>query len=160
MIVSPSDGIWYSTRFPQDFAQVGVLKTYSLSHNKTLPDGWSSDCMSNQLKFMDRFSLFDSTSLFGPTCAIQPSDPGARCDSTILLYSLSSILDSRHTTPPSQTQTQPEQGSPLTPITSVPTAVPVGNTGAGVKNAALTSAILSRWRYASLGLSIVGWLSL
>ena len=89
MIVPPSDEIRYSTPSLQDFAQVGVLKTYSLAHNNTLPDGWSSDCMSNQLKFMDRFSLFNSASLFGPTCAIQPSDPGARYVTThVVVFAL------------------------------------------------------------------------
>lgn len=72
----------------QDFAQVSVLKIYSLLANGTLPPGWSADCMSHQLEYMSSLPLYNPTTLFGATCAIEGGDPGARYVSALLFYSL------------------------------------------------------------------------
>ncbi|KAJ7112810.1 hypothetical protein C8R43DRAFT_133233 [Mycena crocata] len=61
----------------EDFAQVGVLKIYSLLYG-TLPPGFSADCMANQLGFMNTFALFDPGPLFGNNCDIIDGGPPPR----------------------------------------------------------------------------------
>ncbi|KAF9016374.1 hypothetical protein BDZ89DRAFT_1166288 [Hymenopellis radicata] len=55
------------TNAVEDFAQVGVMKFYTLAHYGALPLGWETECMQNQLKYMDSLPLFNKTTLFG-TC--------------------------------------------------------------------------------------------
>ncbi|KAJ7471084.1 hypothetical protein FB451DRAFT_1399830 [Mycena latifolia] len=62
----------------EDFAQMTVIKTYMLLHSGNLPPGFQSACMQNQLRFLSTLSLFNATSLFGNTCAIDDEMPGAR----------------------------------------------------------------------------------
>ncbi|KAJ7680051.1 hypothetical protein B0H17DRAFT_943512 [Mycena rosella] len=62
----------------EDFAQVGVLKTYILLHGGTLPPGFVVDCMANQLAFVDSLALYDPGPLFGNTCHIIDNGPVAR----------------------------------------------------------------------------------
>lgn len=54
----------------EDFAQVTVLKVYELAHDGNLPDGFSADCMQNQLEFMDQLPIYDADTLLGGTCDI------------------------------------------------------------------------------------------
>ncbi|KAJ7189434.1 hypothetical protein GGX14DRAFT_580730 [Mycena pura] len=62
----------------KDFAQVGVLYTYTLLHGGTLPPGFVVACMAHQLAFMAALPLFDPMQLFGNDCAITNSGPAAR----------------------------------------------------------------------------------
>ncbi|KAJ7107061.1 hypothetical protein C8R44DRAFT_637974 [Mycena epipterygia] len=62
----------------EDFAQMGVLKIYSLLHNGTLPPGFQSSCMQNQLNFMHTLPLYNATTLFGNTCDIEDGSLGVR----------------------------------------------------------------------------------
>ncbi|KAF5320659.1 hypothetical protein D9758_018217 [Tetrapyrgos nigripes] len=57
-----------ATNAVEDFAQMGVIKMYTLANNGALPEGMQAECMSNQLKFMDGVPLFNTTTLFGNTC--------------------------------------------------------------------------------------------
>jgi len=52
----------------EDFAQIGVLKIYALTHNGTLPAGFDATCMQNQLAFVDSLPQFDAKVMFGNTC--------------------------------------------------------------------------------------------
>ncbi|KAF8071490.1 hypothetical protein FPV67DRAFT_1481396 [Lyophyllum atratum] len=99
----------------EDFAQVTVMKVYSLIHGNSLPDGWSLDCMSNQMDYMSGLSQFNKAELFGNTCAIAGSDPF-----------------SRHSAPPPVTPTRvlpdfPAQVQPNSPLKSILTAPVVAN---------------------------------
>ncbi|KAK0472017.1 hypothetical protein IW261DRAFT_1343946 [Armillaria novae-zelandiae] len=67
------------TNAVEDFAQVGVMKFYSLAHYGELPSGWEPGCMRNQLAYMDALPLFNRTTLFGNTCSIPGGFSGARC---------------------------------------------------------------------------------
>lgn len=49
-----------------------------MTHNDGLPEGFTSDCMSHQLEYMNGLAVFNKDTLFGNTCAIEGSDPGAR----------------------------------------------------------------------------------
>ncbi|KAJ7503242.1 hypothetical protein B0H11DRAFT_1797858 [Mycena galericulata] len=61
----------------EDFAQVSVIKVYSLLYGN-LPPGFSADCMSNQLAFISSFELYDPGTLFGNNCDIVDNGPPAR----------------------------------------------------------------------------------
>ncbi|KAJ6543573.1 hypothetical protein DFH09DRAFT_1367915 [Mycena vulgaris] len=61
----------------EDFAQVGVLKTYMLLHG-SLPPKFTAECMANQLAFMDALELYDPGTLFGNNCDIIDNGPSAR----------------------------------------------------------------------------------
>jgi len=52
----------------EDFAQVTVLKMFALTHGGNYPPGYSTDCMKNQLAFVDSHAMFDPKTLFGDTC--------------------------------------------------------------------------------------------
>ncbi|KAJ7680034.1 hypothetical protein B0H17DRAFT_1206183 [Mycena rosella] len=62
-------------KFPEDFAQMSVIKVYLLLHNNHLPPmpGFRADCMSHQLDFMGTLPLYNATSLFGNTCSLPAS---------------------------------------------------------------------------------------
>ncbi|KAF7335404.1 hypothetical protein MVEN_02193100 [Mycena venus] len=62
----------------EDFAQMSVMKIYKLLHDGHLPPGFEENCMFNQLAFMDTLLLYNATSLFGNTCAINDSSLGVR----------------------------------------------------------------------------------
>ncbi|KAJ6578141.1 hypothetical protein B0H19DRAFT_985677 [Mycena capillaripes] len=62
----------------EDFAQVGLITFYMLLYGGSLPPGFISDCMSNQLAFMLTFELFDPGPLFGNNCDIIDTGPPAR----------------------------------------------------------------------------------
>ncbi|KAF9456449.1 hypothetical protein BDZ94DRAFT_1204448 [Collybia nuda] len=67
-----------ATSAGENFAQQIVMKVYSMTHNNTLPAGFAPDCMSHQLEYMNGLFLFNQNTLFGNTCAIEGSEPGAR----------------------------------------------------------------------------------
>ncbi|TFK34532.1 hypothetical protein BDQ12DRAFT_636225 [Crucibulum laeve] len=61
----------------EEFAQMTVLQVYLLTHENTMPPGYSADCMSHQLAFMASLPLFNATTLFANTCEVGEND-GAR----------------------------------------------------------------------------------
>ncbi|KAG6834429.1 hypothetical protein H0H93_009669, partial [Arthromyces matolae] len=94
------------TSVGEDFAQMTVMKIFSMVYGNSLPTGWTMDCMSHQMQYMSSLPLFNQDTLFGNTCAIVPSDP----------YS-------RHSTPPAEvaSRVQPNyapqpQSSTLLPV--------------------------------------------
>ncbi|KAF8177135.1 hypothetical protein K438DRAFT_1606785 [Mycena galopus ATCC 62051] len=72
----------------EDFAQMSVMKVYMLLHSAHLPPGFNTSCMSNQLDFMETLALYNATSLFGNTCAINDGSLGARYDFIMSLRSV------------------------------------------------------------------------
>ncbi|KAK7449204.1 hypothetical protein VKT23_013350 [Stygiomarasmius scandens] len=66
-----------TTNAVEDFAQVGVVKMYSLANQGVTPPGMLPECMYSQLHFMDQLSLFNVSTLFGNTCHI-PHHDGSR----------------------------------------------------------------------------------
>ncbi|KAJ7278227.1 hypothetical protein C8J57DRAFT_1060162 [Mycena rebaudengoi] len=60
------------------FAQMSVMKIYTLLYNGHLPPGFRADCMAHQLDFMAALPFYNATSLFGNTCAIFDGLSGAR----------------------------------------------------------------------------------
>ncbi|KAJ7107055.1 hypothetical protein C8R44DRAFT_594088, partial [Mycena epipterygia] len=60
--------IYSLTNEVEDFAQVGVLKTYMLLYDGNPPPGFSADCMAHQLAFMAALPLYDPGTLFGNDC--------------------------------------------------------------------------------------------
>ncbi|RDB25704.1 Conidiation-specific protein 13 [Hypsizygus marmoreus] len=136
-----------TTSAGEDFAQMTVLKVYSLINN-TLPEGWTSDCMQNQLDYMNSLALFNKAELFGNTCAIQGSDHWAK-----------------HTTPPPTLSPMPllpdpaqvEPDSPLESSITVPDINQASNKKLG--NGAL-STTMENWRLMLLVVGVLAaWLS-
>ncbi|KAJ7030246.1 hypothetical protein C8F04DRAFT_735008 [Mycena alexandri] len=66
------------TNHVEDFAQVGVMIIYMRLYGGSLPSGFNSDCMSNQLAFMFGLALYDPGPLFGNNCDIIDGGPPAR----------------------------------------------------------------------------------
>ncbi|KAJ7189433.1 hypothetical protein GGX14DRAFT_609363 [Mycena pura] len=64
----------------EDFAQMSVIKTYTLLYDGHLPPGFRADCMAQQLDFMDTLPLYAADALFGNTCAIGDGQLGVRHD--------------------------------------------------------------------------------
>ncbi|KAK0454261.1 uncharacterized protein EV420DRAFT_1695808 [Desarmillaria tabescens] len=62
----------------EDLAQMSVVKVYSLLNNNTLPPGFTTDCMSNQLAFLDALPLYNMTTLFGDSCSFEPDNDKAQ----------------------------------------------------------------------------------
>ncbi|KAJ7584060.1 hypothetical protein C8J56DRAFT_863494 [Mycena floridula] len=60
------------TNIVEDLAQMSVLKIYLLLNNNQMPAGFSAACMSNQLAVLDGLALYDSSTMFGNTCAFDP----------------------------------------------------------------------------------------
>ncbi|KAJ7863359.1 hypothetical protein B0H13DRAFT_2671433 [Mycena leptocephala] len=74
----------------EDFAQVGVIKTYMVFYGGQLPPGFTADCMENQLQFMDAVvPLFRPDLLFGNTCDIVDGGPAARHTASPTMLDLS-----------------------------------------------------------------------
>ena len=57
---------------------MSVMKVYILLHNGNLPPGFSADCMSHQLDFLETLPEYNVTNLFGNTCHIQDGAVGVR----------------------------------------------------------------------------------
>ncbi|KAF5365290.1 hypothetical protein D9758_005478 [Tetrapyrgos nigripes] len=101
-----------ATNAVEDFAQMGVIKMYTLANNGALPDGMQAECMSNQLKFMDGVPLFNTTTLFGNTCFADYGDN----------------FGSRHSVPP--------------PVLNLTSRLPIPDTDGGdVSKVGMTSGI-------------------
>ncbi|KAJ7577637.1 hypothetical protein C8J56DRAFT_365412 [Mycena floridula] len=61
----------------EDFAQVTVLKMFALTHGGNYPPGYSTDCMKNQLAFVNSHAMFDPKTLFGDTCDLSTETSSA-----------------------------------------------------------------------------------
>ncbi|KAJ6611129.1 hypothetical protein B0H10DRAFT_2437663 [Mycena sp. CBHHK59/15] len=120
----------------EDFAQVGVIKTYMLLYDGNLPLGFSADCMSNQLDFMAALPVYNAPSLFGNTCAINDGGPGARHNTP------PSVLDPSRTF---ETVSFNDAGAAATPVTQ---NVPTPNSSRRMKSPLLL--------YSSVMLQLVG----
>jgi len=136
-----------ATSAGEDFAQMTVMKVYSLIHGNSLPEGWSLDCMSHQMDYMNGLPAFNKAELFGNTCAIAGSDPS-----------------SRHSAPPPVTPTRvqpdfPAQVQPNSPLKSSLTSVTAneGLTPANKDNAA-SAYIASITSVVFAGGAVTGWL--
>lgn len=70
--------VYSQTNEIEDFAQISVMKIYMLLHSGSLPPGFTADCLSNQLAFVDALPLYNAVTLFGNTCAILDTSPLAR----------------------------------------------------------------------------------
>ncbi|KAJ7107049.1 hypothetical protein C8R44DRAFT_805162 [Mycena epipterygia] len=64
----------------EDFAQMSVIKTYTLLYDGHLPPGFRADCMAHQLDFFGALPLYNASALFGNTCHIVDGLPGTRHD--------------------------------------------------------------------------------
>ncbi|KAG6887490.1 hypothetical protein C0995_014907 [Termitomyces sp. Mi166 len=136
-----------TTSAGEDFAQMTVMKIFSMIHNNSLPSGWSLDCMSHQMQYMNNLLLFNKDDLFGNTCSIVPSD-----------------LFSRHAAAPSVIPTRVEPNYAAPPQTS--SLVPVVNGAQNIvdssskkDNAASSLYYRGEKRVALfMGGSVIGWL--
>ncbi|KAG5352381.1 hypothetical protein C0989_002572 [Termitomyces sp. Mn162] len=136
-----------ATSAGEDFAQMTVMKVYSMIHSDSLPTGWSLDCMSHQMQYMSNLPLFNREDLFGGTCAIVPSDPF-----------------SKHAAAPSVTPTRVQPNYPAQPQTS--SVIPVVNAaqdipdGSSKKDNAVSSFDYLGLKLAVhfMGGSMIGWL--
>lgn len=66
------------TNAMEDFAQVSVIKIYSLLHDGELPPGFDIGCMQHQLDYFDTLAAYNPDNLFGNTCAFDLDDPNLR----------------------------------------------------------------------------------
>ncbi|KAG6873122.1 hypothetical protein C0992_009008 [Termitomyces sp. T32_za158] len=133
----------------EDFAQMTVMKIFSMIHSDALPTGWSMDCMSHQMQYMSSLPLFNNKdNLFGGTCAIAPSDPF-----------------SRHAAAPVVTPTRvqpnypaPPQNTSVVPVVNAAQGTP-GSTSSRKDNAA-SSLYYHASKLAALSMSgsVLGWL--
>ncbi|GLB44739.1 putative expressed protein [Lyophyllum shimeji] len=137
-----------ATSAGEDFAQMTVMKVYSLIHENSLPEGWSLDCMSHQMDYMNGLPVFNKAELFGNTCAIAGSDPS-----------------SRHSTPPPVTPTRvqpdfPAQVQPNSPLKSGLAAVEDKGekTPTNKDSAALSTYITDVKSVLFAGGAVLGWL--
>lgn len=63
--------VYAQKNYVEDFAQVSVLEVYRQHHGGALPPGFSADCMSQQLAYVQSLSLYAHDTLFGNSCAFQ-----------------------------------------------------------------------------------------
>jgi len=149
-----------ATSAGEDFAQMTVLKVYSMIHNHSLPQGWSSDCMSHQLDYMKGLPVFFPPELFGTCASLGGPDP----------YS-------RHSTPPPTTPTRvqpdyPAEVQPNLPVNSklavptdgtptstvMPSTTGTPNTTSTTKNNAASSAYVTNVKLVLFaGGTLAGW---
>ncbi|KAG6917845.1 hypothetical protein DXG01_000750 [Tephrocybe rancida] len=138
-----------ATSAGEDFAQMAVMKIFSLIHSDSLPDGWSLDCMSHQMQYMANLPLFNKGDLFGGSCAIAGSDPYSR-------HSKAPLVKPTRVQPnyPAQAQT-----SGLTPVVAAAQGSPTPSSTLKKDNAA--PSFTSSWVAAFFaGGAVVGWLLL
>ncbi|KAG6816664.1 hypothetical protein H0H87_004024 [Tephrocybe sp. NHM501043] len=144
-----------ATSAGEDFAQVIVMKIFSMIHSDSLPDGWSLDCMSHQMQYMSSLPLFNKDELFGETCAILGSDHS-----------------SRHSKAPLVTPKRVQPNYPALPQTVTPGLLPVAAAAEISPTPTMTSKLnkdnaasslyqASSWAAAFFaGGAVVGWLLL
>lgn len=115
------------TNVVEDFAQVGVMKFYSLAHYGELPSGWEPACMKNQLAYMDALPLFNRTTLFGNTCNIPGVFSGARKTQPPLYLNTSAVFPLSVSDSP---YTDPDPKTTASSVSSLPAATS-GSVNAG-----------------------------